>query len=47
MKPEREKAPQGWEAPTENRELSFEDWHAKAMDLETKEDTASADHWYF
>jgi hypothetical protein len=40
-------APQGWEVPTENRELSFEDWHAKAMDLESKEDTASADHWYF
>eukprot|EP00934_Nitzschia_sp_Nitz4_P001490 Nitzschia sp. Nitz4//scaffold8_size234185//148934//150277//NITZ4_001273-RA/size234185-processed-gene-0.163-mRNA-1//-1//CDS//3329559854//1490//frame0 len=42
-----QKAPPGWVAPTENVQLSFPEWYAKAMELEHANTTVDKEHWYF
>ena len=39
--------PDGWKPPTQNVELTFDEWYAKAMELEHATVTTSVDHWYF
>ena len=39
--------PKDWKPPTENVELTFEDWYEKALEVEKDKDPVNADHWYF
>lgn len=41
------KVPDGWTPPTENVELSFPEWYAKAIPLEEKKVITEAEHYYF
>lgn len=45
----KDKKPAGWEPPTENVELSYEEWLAKAEELESipSGKTTDSEHWYF
>jgi hypothetical protein len=38
--------PAGWEPPTEDVDLSFADWYAKATALENESDPVHAEHFY-
>lgn len=39
--------PEGWKPPTKIKGQSYKDWYSKAMGLESREDTASVEHFYF
>lgn len=39
--------PVGWKPPTENVELTFDEWYEKAVELETSSDPIHTDHFYF
>lgn len=38
--------PQGWKPPTDNVELTYDEWRSRAEQLEQHPDT-DAEHWYF
>jgi hypothetical protein len=42
-----QKAPHGWKAPTENVDITFDEWYRHAVELESAPDTTNAEHWYF
>lgn len=39
--------PAGWTPPTENVELSFPEWYARAIELEDRSSITEAEHYYF
>ena len=39
--------PSGWQSPTKDVGLTFQDWRRKAQELERKPDHTLEEHWYF
>ncbi len=39
--------PKGWEKPTDEIELKFSDWYAKATSLQSQPNQTAKEHWYF